>query len=214
MFINISYKMTINIQLDDEMRYTAEHKEQSRRRIVESARRLFRSRGFDAVSIDEIMNRADLTRGAFYAHFDSKDDLVRETLAIEAGLVSDLQSAEPGSTAAVLQTLGSYLDPSQRKSNATGCPLVSHPVDAIRGDMTRKQGYASRFDALVTSIETAMEGDEAHDQAVLVSVLTIGGALLSAAVLDDATADSIERVCLDQIRATMSPVATPSPSPS
>ena len=70
------------------MRYSPEHKEQSREKILEAARQLFRSRGFEGASIDQVMHAAGLTRGAFYAHFTSKDDLVRQVLAIEAGLLT------------------------------------------------------------------------------------------------------------------------------
>ena len=188
------------------MRYSTEHKEQSRMRIIEAARQLFRRRGFDGASIDQVMNLAGLTRGAFYAHFESKDDLVARVLDIEAGLVSNLHSA--ASTAeprtAALEALARYLDPAQRQDNAAGCPLVAHPVDAVRGDNTRKEGYTRRLRSLVDSVE-AIIGDAnsldsgAHDDAILTSVLTVGAALLSAASTDEQLADQIERVCLDKI---------------
>lgn len=60
--------------------YTAEHKEATRARIVECARRLFNRRGLGEVSIDEIMGAAGLTRGGFYNHFKSKDELYVEAV--------------------------------------------------------------------------------------------------------------------------------------
>ena len=63
------------------MPYTAEHKQQTRERIVESARRLFNRRGFDEVSIDQIMSQAGLTRGGFYNHFQTKEELYCEALS-------------------------------------------------------------------------------------------------------------------------------------
>lgn len=189
------------------MRYSTEHKEQSRMRIIEAARQLFRHRGFDGASIDQVMKQAGLTRGAFYAHFDSKDDLIARVLDIESGLVSSLHSAAGASeprTAAV-HALAHYLDPAQRHDNATGCPLVAHPVDAVRGDNTRKAGYTNRLSTLVESVEAIIEGaysrdDGAHDDAILVAVLTIGAGLLSAASADEHLADQIEKVCLDRVR--------------
>ena len=57
------------------MPWTTEHKQKSREKILSSAARLFTKKGFDAVSIDDVMRLAGLTRGAFYAHFKSKSDV-------------------------------------------------------------------------------------------------------------------------------------------
>ena len=63
------------------MPYAPQHKEQTRARIVECARRMFNRHGFEAVSIDEIMASAGLTRGGFYHHFANKEELYCEAIA-------------------------------------------------------------------------------------------------------------------------------------
>ena len=60
--------------------YSKGHYEETRAKIIHSARRLFNRFGFDSVSIDRIMSDANLTRGAFYRYFDSKSDLYAEVL--------------------------------------------------------------------------------------------------------------------------------------
>ena len=62
------------------MRFDKGHKEQTRRRIVETAARRFRKEGVEAVGIAGLMADAGLTHGGFYAHFASKEDLVRAAL--------------------------------------------------------------------------------------------------------------------------------------
>ena len=62
-------------------RYGKEHKEATRRRIIEAAGRRFKRDGIDGSGIATLMADAGLTNGAFYAHFDSKDDLVATTVA-------------------------------------------------------------------------------------------------------------------------------------
>src|SRR5262245_51285748 len=57
------------------MPYATDHKEKTRARIVDSARVLFNRHGFEAVSIDDVMKGAGLTRGGFYSHFTSKESL-------------------------------------------------------------------------------------------------------------------------------------------
>src|SRR6266446_6664712 len=65
---------------EDDMPYTAQHKLDTRQRILESARRLFNSQGFAEVSIGEIMDGAGLTHGGFYRHFTDKAELYAEAV--------------------------------------------------------------------------------------------------------------------------------------
>ena len=62
-------------------RYDAEHKGETRRRIVETAGRRLKQDGIDGSGIAALMSDAGLTNGAFYAHFESKDDLVANVVA-------------------------------------------------------------------------------------------------------------------------------------
>src|SRR5260370_34820347 len=62
------------------MRVSREQAAENRRRIVDTASRLFRERGFDGVGVDAIMSSAGLTHGGFYGHFGSKDDLAAEAV--------------------------------------------------------------------------------------------------------------------------------------
>jgi TetR/AcrR family transcriptional regulator, transcriptional repressor for nem operon len=63
------------------MSYPAERRRLNRQKIVRSARRLFNRRGFDTVSIDDVMADVGLTRGRFYSYFESKGDLYAEAVA-------------------------------------------------------------------------------------------------------------------------------------
>src|SRR6202000_1221206 len=68
--------------VSDRMRYEPEHKQQTRAKILRVASRAIRARGPHRVAVADVMARAGLTHGGFYAHFKSKDDLV--AAAIEA----------------------------------------------------------------------------------------------------------------------------------
>jgi AcrR family transcriptional regulator len=68
------------------MPYPSGHAEKTRTRIVQSARRLFNRSGFENVSINQIMEDADLTRGAFYKYFDRRaifNRVILPTIRIE-----------------------------------------------------------------------------------------------------------------------------------
>ena len=62
-------------------RYGKEHKQATRRRIIETAGRRLKQEGIDGTGIAALMADACLTNGAFYAHFASKDDLVATAVA-------------------------------------------------------------------------------------------------------------------------------------
>jgi TetR/AcrR family transcriptional repressor of nem operon len=63
------------------MRLTDEESEQNRNQILDVAGKLFRERGFDAVSVDDLMKAAGFTHGGFYNHFASKAELVAKATA-------------------------------------------------------------------------------------------------------------------------------------
>src|SRR5215475_5842474 len=57
------------------MPYPREHRDTKKQQLIRSARTLFNRKGFDEVSIEEIMSKAGLTRGGFYSYFKSKGEL-------------------------------------------------------------------------------------------------------------------------------------------
>jgi TetR/AcrR family transcriptional regulator, transcriptional repressor for nem operon len=63
------------------MKVTREQVAENRQRILEVAGKLFREKGFDGVSVADIMKSAGLTHGAFYGHFASKDELAAQACA-------------------------------------------------------------------------------------------------------------------------------------
>jgi AcrR family transcriptional regulator len=65
----------------------AESKERTRQRLLAEAQRLFRERGYAATSLEQIAEAAEVTKGAIYGHFASKEDLMLS--AMEAAQAPD-----------------------------------------------------------------------------------------------------------------------------
>jgi TetR/AcrR family transcriptional repressor of nem operon len=63
------------------MRYSKDHKQETRERIIRTAARRFREDGVEAVGVAALMADAGLTHGGFYAHFPSKEALVAAACA-------------------------------------------------------------------------------------------------------------------------------------
>src|ERR1700716_3068826 len=93
-------------------------KARTRAEILDHAARLFRLRGHAGTNIDDIMLAAGLTRGAFYAHFTSKDDLFAEAVRAGHGLLSQLRAGEPPAV------LKAYLEKSGLSATAQGPAVI------------------------------------------------------------------------------------------
>src|SRR6185369_7450399 len=106
------------------MRVSREQMRRNRERILQAAARLFRERGFDGVTVAEVMQAAGLTHGGFYGHFKSKDDLIAATL---------LYAFKPGETSGDLTAFTkSYLSPRHRDDFAGGCSTAGLAAETIR----------------------------------------------------------------------------------
>lgn len=108
------------------MKVSREQMAENRRRILEAAARLFRAKGFEAVTIAEVMKAAGLTHGAFYGHFQSKDDLIAQSLAHALEVSTATAKGDLASYAA------GYLSPRHRDDLAGGCPTAGLGGETIR----------------------------------------------------------------------------------
>src|SRR5882762_11436594 len=105
------------------MRVTKEQMAENRRRILDAAGRLFREKGFESVTVAEVMKAAGLTHGGFYGHFKSKDDLVAQscTKVLSGSANGWAQSAERRPDDAARAIVDRYLSPKHRDHPGTGC---------------------------------------------------------------------------------------------
>lgn len=151
------------------MRYEKGRKEASRRRIVEVAGERFRSDGIAASGLAGIMSEAGLTNGAFYPHFDSKADLVRESVAAalddQTKLLQELVAA--GGLEAVI---AAYLSPEHRDNPATGCAMAALLPELARQDADTREVCAERFEDAVRKMAAALPAGIKNRQAVATSL--------------------------------------------
>jgi TetR/AcrR family transcriptional repressor of nem operon len=120
------------------MRYTAEHKEETRERIVRAAARRFRSRGSEGAAISDLMRDLRLTHGGFYRHFDSKEDLFAEAFALGLEQVTErlVRAAEAAPRGGELKALiDNYLSTEHCGDAANGCPVA-----ALMSEVARRPG--------------------------------------------------------------------------
>jgi TetR/AcrR family transcriptional regulator, transcriptional repressor for nem operon len=128
------------------MPWPRDHKSRTREKIVEAASAAFRGDGISAVRVHDVMAGAGLTHGGFYAHFDSKDDLLRAALehASEQTIerlskpLADLRGEDRLRT-----VIDSYLSPAHVAHPEAGCPLASLGPEVARANGTTRQSLAA-----------------------------------------------------------------------
>ena len=110
------------------MRYSREHKAENHERILSIAARSFREHGGDTSGIGTVMKKAGLTKGGFYRHFESKDDLFVEAVArafdeMGNGMVEAAKSAREGEELRAI--IERYLSAGHANSPGMGCVLAA-----------------------------------------------------------------------------------------
>lgn len=181
------------------MPYSKEHRQKTRQRILDSAGRLFTRKGYDAVSIDDLMRDAGLTRGAFYHHFADKDD-VYATAILSAARQSPI-AAHPAADDPVRWlhgVLDAYLSHEHIEHADTPCPLAFLATDINNRQGHARKAYTRAYQGLVHALASRLDvsSDEiSHDTAMAISALMIGGVAIGRALDDRAMAEQLLGSC-------------------
>jgi len=167
------------------MRYPAEETAAKHERIVKEASRLFRERGFEKVTVGEVMKAAGLTHGAFYAHFDSKQELEEAAVAygqaLSAGRARSHAATKKGRQAYAER----YLSPRHRDNPGDGCTMAALGQEIARSTPELK----AAFERGLEEILSAGGGDRKN--AIFQTAALLGGVVLARAVQDVRLSDEI-----------------------
>ena len=174
----------------------------TRAEILDHAGRLFRLRGYAGTNIDDIMLAAGLTRGAFYAHFKSKDELFTEAVIAGTGLRTRLRQGEP---AAVLKA---YLDKAELVASAPGCVLASLPSDIARAPLIARLAYANLLQVTIAELARAKKRKLDAD-ATVAAILAVGAVTLARASGDTRLSDWLLRCAQRAALPLLKPRALP-----
>lgn len=136
------------------MRYSPEHKEETRERIVHAAARRFRKAGA-GVGIGQLMKTLKMTHGGFYRHFKSKDDLLIAALEksfeeMRSRLGTAIANARPGHQLELI--IQSYLSDEHCADAAGGCPVASLGSEISR----QPRAVRTAFDRAVQNVSVTM----------------------------------------------------------
>ena len=175
-------------------RYDKEHKEATRRRIIDTAAKRFKTDGFDGSGVATLMSDAGLTNGAFYAHFESKDDLVATVVGEQLSQQAESMSALAPSRDGLARFVRDYLTAEHRDNPGLGCPSAALLDEIGRAGDATKQAYTTGAKAIVDEITSRLTpGDRqaARRTALALFSLLVGTMQLSRAISDEKFSDQV-----------------------
>jgi TetR/AcrR family transcriptional repressor of nem operon len=176
------------------VRYPPGQREATRARILEAASRLFRVRGYAATGIDAVMSGAELTAGAFYSYFASKDALFAAAMGAALAASREVVGAVEES-ARVDEFIERYLSTQHRDALETGCALASLGPEAARAGSETKRAVEEEVRAMLTGFEASLRGSHRAERAIAIFALCAGGVVLSRVVVDAALSERVLRAC-------------------
>src|SRR5215212_1143512 len=169
------------------MRYGKGHKQATRQRILEAAGRRFKQDGIDGAGVAAVMSDAELTNGAFYAHFASKEDLVANVLADQLRAQRQSFDSQPPAREGLEAFIRAYLSPEHRDQRADGCPSAALLDEIARRPAATRQVFTDEL--LSTADDVAARLDRTDAEAARTDALTILGFMIGALQLARALAD-------------------------
>ena len=174
------------------MRYSTDHKQATRQRIVEVAGRRFKQDGIDGTGVATVMSDAGLTNGAFYCHFASKEDLVANVLIDQLRTQREGFDTQPPGRAGLEAIIRAYLSPEHRDECAGGCPSAALLDEIARRPAVTRQAFTDELLGVADDIASRMTGAEAaRTDALAIFGLMIGTLQLARALTDRELSDQL-----------------------
>lgn len=180
------------------MNAKADRKQRTRGTILDSAASLLRARGIGGTRVADVMKGANLTVGGFYAHFDSKEALVEETLRrtteqLRAHLSTRIEEKPAVDRPVVL--LKRYLSGAHRDGHDMGCPFPAVVGEIGTTEPAYRQALGDCLDLLAKDIAAvmpeSMRAGRRRTYSLGIVALMYGGLALSRAVVGTKLADEI-----------------------
>lgn len=186
------------------MRVSREQAAENREKILSSATRLFREKGFDGIGIADLMRDAGLTHGGFYGHFASKEDLIAQACerAVDDLLAQNRMRFENYEGTVYQRFIANYLSCEHRDNPGSGCLMAALGADAARQSPIVKHAFTHSFNRLLNSlieIFPTRRGVEKREQALATLATLVGAQVIARAVDDPELSQEVLRVVMKKL---------------
>ena len=193
------------------MGYSKTEKEKTHRRIVKTAAARFRERGVNGIGLADLMKEADLTHGAFYRHFDSREELVAE--AVECALrdgweaVASVAGGNRPPAATLRLLVDAYLSVAHRDGLATSCPVTTMANDVARCNARARSAYTKQVGTYLELLAKLIAADKRKSRrakAIAALATLVGAVSMARAVNDEKLSRELLKSAADELKAQLS----------
>ncbi len=180
------------------MPISKQEKQKTRTKMLESARKLFLTQGYGAITVDQVMKDSKLTRGAFYGHFSSKAHLYSEAIKFA---IANSKFVKTSDDAACEHTwLAGLLDGYLSLEHVNGtnpCPLAFLATDIVGRDEAARSAYSQAYDNVnKVVLNYAQKHTNCNKQEVLsLTAMIIGTVAISRTINDTETVKQLLAAC-------------------
>jgi len=171
-------------------------KQQTKQRILDAASQSFRTHGYAGIGVDGIAKAAEVTSGAFYSHFGSKDGAF--SAAIDAGLdevIAALPDFQRNDGRKWIESFADYyLGKAHRDDLAKGCAMTTLSPEVVRTKSEFRLVYEKKMKQIVDIIANGLESESIEDRRARAWAMLgtlIGGLTLARAVKNKKVANDI-----------------------
>jgi AcrR family transcriptional regulator len=180
------------------MSHPPRYREQVRQRIIQSAGTLFNRHGFTAVSIDDIMAGAGLTRGGFYSYFQSKSELYAEAINRFVNEQQEEIGTVEKAPEHAAKIIRDFLSREHLEDVDSNCPLLGLAKDLTRGDPSVRVAQESALRMMIETFERGVNPStqSARQRALALTSLCIGGMVMARAIEDRSLADELRAAAM------------------
>lgn len=186
------------------MKVSKEQAAENRERVVQTAAKLFRERGYNGIGVADLMKSAGLTHGGFYGNFGSKEALMAEaaSLAVNTSLAEWDKKVARHPDAPLDAITRAYLSTAHRDHPGQGCTIAALGADVarlspeVRAAMT--DGVARQIDKLAALMPDG-SADQKRQDALATYAAMVGALVISRSVSDEALSEEVLAAALQAI---------------
>jgi len=169
------------------MSLSRSRREATHERIVDAAARDVRRNGYSGVGVADVMAKAGLTHGGFYAHFDSRDAMLAE--AVEragkdsaATLAARIEARRAHGVSAFRALVEQYLSDAHLASVDRGCVVAALASEMPRQPASLRKASAERVRGLVAMVQQALPDTAVKAEATVIAATLVGTLQLARAL--------------------------------
>ena len=172
------------------MKVSREQAAENRERILDTAARLFRERGFDGIGVADLMKNAGLTHGGFYGQFESKEHLAEQAVerALDQSELKWQKATEGKSPREALKGVAAfYLSLRHVGDPGNGCAFAALGPEATRREPGVRRAFTEALKSRVARLMGLVAGrsEAERRRRSLSTMASLVGAVVLARAVDD-----------------------------